>query len=117
DIDIFQDREERVAQAAEADAASLAEQGFVIRWLRRAGGVQTLLAQRAGEDVRLEWVTDSDFASFPPCLTRCSVTCCIRSISRSTRCRPRQTGVNCATSSILSQFMRPSCPSAYWCGR
>ena len=65
DIDIFQDREERVAQAAETDAASLAAQGFAIRWLRRAGGVQTVLAQRAGEDVRLEWVTDSDFRFFP----------------------------------------------------
>src|SRR6266704_276137 len=31
DIDIFQDREERVAQAAEADATSLATQGFAIR--------------------------------------------------------------------------------------
>lgn len=65
DIDIFQDREERVAQAAEADAASLAAQGFAIRWLRRAGGIQTLVASRDGEDVKLEWVADSDFRFFP----------------------------------------------------
>jgi hypothetical protein len=58
DIDIFHDREERVAQAAEADAASLAGQGFAIRWLRRSGSVQTLLALRDGEEVRLEWVAD-----------------------------------------------------------
>src|SRR5262249_15743978 len=65
DIDIFHDREERVGQAPEPDAASLAAQGFSIRWLRRAGSVHALLAQRAGEDVRLEWVVDSDFRFFP----------------------------------------------------
>ncbi len=65
DIDIFHDREERVALAAEADASALAAHGFAIVWRRRAGAVQTLVASRDGEDVKLEWVADSDFRFFP----------------------------------------------------
>ncbi len=65
DIDVFHDREARVAQAADSDAATLEARGFAIRWLRRSGAVQTLVASRAGEDVRLEWVADSDFRFFP----------------------------------------------------
>lgn len=65
DIDVFHDREERVSKAAESDAATLAAHGFAIRWARRSGAVQTLIASRDGEDVKLEWVADSDFRFFP----------------------------------------------------
>lgn len=65
DIDIFHDREERVAQAAEADAARLAANGYALHWERRTPGVQTLIASRDDESVKLEWVADSDFRFFP----------------------------------------------------
>jgi hypothetical protein len=35
DIDIFHDREESVAEAADADAALLVDNGFAVQWLRR----------------------------------------------------------------------------------
>lgn len=65
DIDIFHDREARVALAAAADADSLAKSGFRIEWLRRSGGMQAISAEIDGERVRLEWVADSDFRFFP----------------------------------------------------
>lgn len=65
DIDIFHDREERVAQAAETDAATLAAHDYTIHWERRTPGVQTLVASRDGESVKLEWVADNDFRFFP----------------------------------------------------
>lgn len=65
DIDIFHDREERVAAAAEADAATLAAHGFTVRWLRRSGAIQSLVAAHDGEEVKLEWAADSDFRFFP----------------------------------------------------
>jgi hypothetical protein len=64
DIDIFHDREERVAAAAGADAARLAAAGFTVQWQRQTG-VHTLLATRDEETVKLEWVADSDFRFFP----------------------------------------------------
>lgn len=64
-IDIFHDREERVLQAAERDAAFLREQGYTLQWLRRDPAIYTLLARLAGETTKLEWVVDSDFRFFP----------------------------------------------------
>lgn len=65
DIDVFHDREERVAQAAEQDAAFLEKHGYVLQWLRRDPLIYTVLAERAGETTKLEWVADSDFRFFP----------------------------------------------------
>lgn len=65
DIDIFHDREESVAAAAEADAALLAKEGFVVRWLRREPGIYGAIVARGGEQMKLEWVRDSDFRFFP----------------------------------------------------
>lgn len=65
DIDVFHDREERVAQAAEQDAAFLQEHSYVLQWLRRDPSIYTVLATRAGEATKLEWVVDSDFRFFP----------------------------------------------------
>jgi hypothetical protein len=65
DIDIFHDREEGVALAAEADTVLLAENGFGIQWLRREPGIHAAVVERRGESTRLEWVRDSDFRFFP----------------------------------------------------
>ena len=65
DIDVFHDREDRVARAAEQDGALLQAQGFDLQWLRREPGLYALVATKAGEATRLEWAVDSDFRFFP----------------------------------------------------
>jgi hypothetical protein len=65
DIDIFHDSDVSAAASADHDAALLASAGYRLRWLRRAGGVHSLIAHKDGEDVKLEWVSDSDFRFFP----------------------------------------------------
>jgi hypothetical protein len=65
DIDIFHDREEMVAQAAEMDFALLAELGYTATWLRREPGLHAASVFRDGDATRLEWVRDSDFRFFP----------------------------------------------------
>ncbi|HWF45450.1 MAG TPA: hypothetical protein VG168_00470 [Bryobacteraceae bacterium] len=60
-IDIFHDREERVANAAQADAALLQEHSYTLEWQRREPAIYALLASRFGERTKLEWVVDSDF--------------------------------------------------------
>ena len=65
DIDIFHDREEAVARAAEADAALLAADGFALHWLRREPGMHAADVRRRNEATRLEWARDSDFRFFP----------------------------------------------------
>ena len=65
DIDVFHDREERVARAAEEDGALLHEQGYTLQWLRREPNIYAVLAGRGGETTKLEWLVDSDFRFFP----------------------------------------------------
>ncbi len=65
DIDVFHDREDQVAQAAEADAALLHEHGYTLQWLRRVSTFYSVLVQRGDESTKLEWVVDSDFRFFP----------------------------------------------------
>ena len=65
DIDVFHDREDRVAQAAEQDAALLQDRGYSLQWLRRDPGIYAVSAERSGEATKLEWVVDSDFRFFP----------------------------------------------------
>src|ERR1017187_8214844 len=65
DIDVFHDREERVAQAAQQEATLLQEHGFTLQWLRREPAIYALLIERSGETTKLEWVADSDFRFFP----------------------------------------------------
>ena len=65
DIDIFHDREESVAQAAAADTALLAKNGFTFDWLRREPGIYAAILRRGDEAMKLEWVRDSDFRFFP----------------------------------------------------
>ncbi len=65
DIDIFHDREERVARAAEQDAALLEAAGFQIQWLRRQPGIYSAEIATPQGATKLEWVADSDFRFFP----------------------------------------------------
>ena len=65
DLDVFHDREERVAQAALNDSAVLAANGFSLEWLRRETGLYALLATGPLGTTRLEWALDSDFRFFP----------------------------------------------------
>ena len=65
DIDVFHDREERVAQAALQDSALLEQSGYALKWLRREPLIYGVLAERAGAATKLEWVADSDFRFFP----------------------------------------------------
>lgn len=65
DVDIFHDREEQVAKAAETDAALLRAEGFAVGWLRREPGLHAASVARGGEATRLEWARDSDYRFFP----------------------------------------------------
>lgn len=65
DIDVFHDREERVARAAQLEASVLEEHGYKVEWLRRDPAIQTILVGRSDDRTKLEWVVDSDFRFFP----------------------------------------------------
>jgi hypothetical protein len=65
DIDIFQDREDRVKAAAEADTASLERAGFSVRWARREGTFFRALVGNGTDETRLEWVLDAAYRFFP----------------------------------------------------
>ncbi len=65
DIDIFQDSEDRLAAAAEADAGALAEAGLKLSWGRIQSGKRQTEVAGLGETMQLEWVADSAFRFFP----------------------------------------------------
>jgi hypothetical protein len=65
DFDIFHDREERVAHAAEEDTAALQAEGLDIVWLRREPAIYTAEVKAGNEHTHLEWLADSDFRFFP----------------------------------------------------
>ncbi len=65
DIDVFHDREERVAAAAEQDGALLQAHGYTLRWIRREPAIYAVVAELGGETTKLEWLVDSDFRFFP----------------------------------------------------
>jgi hypothetical protein len=65
DIDVFHDREERVAEAALADAAALTLAGFDVRWIRQQPATYSASVRRDVEETKLEWVADSDYRFFP----------------------------------------------------
>ncbi len=64
-IDIFHDREERVAQVAQDDSALLQANGFRLEWLRREPAMYVVMASKDDATTRLEWVADSDYRFFP----------------------------------------------------
>jgi hypothetical protein len=65
DIDVFHDREERVAAAARDDSGALEAAGYRVSWVRQLPLVYTAEVTRGAESTRLEWVVDSDFRFFP----------------------------------------------------
>ena len=65
DIDVFHDREERVASAAINDAKVLEAGGYGVRWLRQLPLIYTAEVAQQDVSTRLEWVVDSDFRFFP----------------------------------------------------
>jgi hypothetical protein len=65
DIDVFHDREERVASAALSDAQALTAAGYQISWLRQLPLMYSAEVARGGASTRLEWVADSDYRFFP----------------------------------------------------
>ena len=65
DIDIFHDREERVAIAAEQDAAILQAADLVVQWQRRSATFYQAMISGSQDTTKLEWVLDSDFRFFP----------------------------------------------------
>jgi hypothetical protein len=65
DIDVFHDREERVARAAQEDSAVLQANGYDLQWLRREPTMYSVVASKGDETTKLEWVVDADYRFFP----------------------------------------------------
>jgi hypothetical protein len=65
DIDVFHDREERVAAAALNDTQMLAAAGYGVAWLRQLPLMYTAEVTQGAASTRLEWVADSDYRFFP----------------------------------------------------
>jgi hypothetical protein len=65
DIDIFQDSEERLEAAAEADAKALIEAGLAFSWKRVQIGKRDAEIEGLGDKTRLEWVHDTAYRFFP----------------------------------------------------
>jgi hypothetical protein len=65
DIDIFHDRDERVAAAALSDAQILERAGYEVIWIRKLPSIHTAQVRKGNEVTRLEWVVDSDYRFFP----------------------------------------------------
>ncbi|MGH7210716.1 MAG: hypothetical protein ACREF1_04560 [Acetobacteraceae bacterium] len=66
DIDIFHDSDARLEAAVNADESALAAAGYTITWPpnQRTGKHQATITKN-GEQMELEWVTDSAFRFFP----------------------------------------------------
>ena len=64
-IDVFHDREERLAVAALEDAQVLGAAGYRVAWLRQLPLIYTAEVTQGDAVTRLEWVVDSDFRFFP----------------------------------------------------
>jgi hypothetical protein len=95
DIDIFHDSTDRQHSAVAADEAVLTSPGYALAWppIQRTGKHQATIA-KCGDQMLLEWLTDSAFRFFPHSPTRCSVTCCIQPVLRPTRPLPQRTDVS-----------------------
>jgi hypothetical protein len=65
DLDIFHDREERVANAAIADAKILTDAGYQVHWIRQQPATYSATIRRGADETKLEWVADSDYRFFP----------------------------------------------------
>jgi hypothetical protein len=65
DIDMFHDREERVAEAALGDTVILSGAGYSVAWIRQQPLIYAATVSKEGASTRLEWVVDSDYRFFP----------------------------------------------------
>ncbi len=65
DIDIFQDTEQRLEAAAQADAKALTDAGLKFSWKKIVTGKREAQVEGLSEKMRLEWVHDSAFRFFP----------------------------------------------------
>lgn len=65
DIGIFQDSEQRLETAAEADAKALLAAGLKVSWKKIVSGKREAQVEGLGDRMRLEWVHDSAFRFFP----------------------------------------------------
>ena len=65
DIDIFQDTEQRLDAAAQADAKALTDAGLTFSWKKIVTGKREAELEGLDEKMRLEWVHDSAFRFFP----------------------------------------------------
>jgi hypothetical protein len=65
DIDIFHDREHRVAAAAVADVRTLTDAGYEVIWLRQQPATYAASIKLGNEETKLEWIADSDYRFFP----------------------------------------------------
>jgi hypothetical protein len=66
DIDIFQDTEQRLQDAAVADERTLTAAGLKLSWTKIVTGKRAAELEGLGDKMRLEWVHDAPFRFFPP---------------------------------------------------
>jgi len=65
DLDFFHDIEDRVAQCAEQDAATLTHAGYNVSWLMRTPTFYRAVVSQQDQHLKLEWAQDSTFRFFP----------------------------------------------------
>lgn len=65
DLDFFHDVEERVAQCAEQDSATLVSAGYQVDWLMRTPSFYRAVVTVHDQHLKLEWAQDSTFRFFP----------------------------------------------------
>jgi hypothetical protein len=65
DIDIFQDTEQRLEAAAQADAKAIIDGGLKFSWKKIVTGKREAEVEGLGDRMRLDWVHDSAFRFFP----------------------------------------------------
>ena len=78
DIDVFDDREERVAAAALSDVETLVEAGYRVSWLRQLPLIYTAEIAEGNAATRLEWVWTAPSVFSRPYGMRTSATSSIR---------------------------------------
>ena len=65
DLDFFHDIEERVAESAQRDAATLVTAGYDFEWLLRTPTFHRAVVTVDGQSLKIEWAQDSAFRFFP----------------------------------------------------
>jgi len=65
DIDVFQDTEQRLEAASQADAKALIDVGLTFSWRKVVTGKREAEVEGLGDRMRLEWAHDSAFRFFP----------------------------------------------------